>query len=121
MALQLAAGRALIGAVIVARPVQSARMLGSDTATAQRVTWLTRMLGVRDSVIGLGGVAASRQGAGLRSWLLAGAAADAVDAVVLAGALKQGRVKGLLPTATVPFAAGAAALGAVTALRVGRR
>jgi hypothetical protein len=121
LALQIAAGRALIGAAVLASPVRSARMLGADTATAQRVAWLTRMLGVRDGALGIGGVAATRQGTGAASWVLAGAVADALDAVVLAGALKQGRVKGLGPSATVPFAAGAAVLGALTALRLRRR
>jgi hypothetical protein len=121
LALQIAAGRAVIGAVIVADPVRAARILGADTATAGRVSWLTRMLGVRDSALGVGGVVALRQGSGAASWVLAGAVADAVDAVVLAGALKSGRVKGIGPAGTVPFAAGAAALGAVTALRLRRR
>jgi hypothetical protein len=120
MALQIAAGRALIAASILASPVRSARMLGADTATAQRVTWLTRMMGVRDAAIGVGGVAATRSGTATTSWLLAGAVSDATDALVIAGALKRGRVKGIVPTAVVPFAAGAAALGAVTALRLRR-
>jgi hypothetical protein len=121
MALQLAAGRALIGASIVATPVRSARMFGADTATAQRVTWLTQMMGVRDSAIGVGGLVAARSGgAAARHWLLVGAVSDAVDALALAAALKRGRVKGVLPSAIVPFAAGAAALGAVTALRLRR-
>ncbi|MFN2561232.1 MAG: hypothetical protein ABR571_08070 [Jatrophihabitans sp.] len=121
LALQIAAGRAVIGAVILADPVRAARMLGADTATAQRVSWLTRMLGVRDSALGVGGVAAVRQGSGAAPWILAGAVADAADAVVLAGALKAGRVKGLGASGTVPFAAAAAVLGAATALRLRRR
>jgi hypothetical protein len=122
MALQIAAGRAVIAASILASPVRSARTLGADTATAQRVTWLTRMMGVRDAAIGVGGVAALRgKGSDGGPWLLAGAASDAVDALVLAGALKRGRVKGVVPAAIVPLAAGTAALGAVTALRLRRR
>jgi hypothetical protein len=123
MAWQLAAGRALIGASIVATPVRSARMFGADTATAQRVTWLTQMMGVRDSAIGVGGLAAARSGGApaVTGWLLVGAVSDAVDALALGAALKRGRVKGLVPSAIVPFAAGAAALGAVTALRLRRR
>lgn len=62
LALKLVAGRSVIGAVIMAAPVPAARMLGADTATAQRVTWLTRMLGVRDGAIGVGGVDAVRRG-----------------------------------------------------------
>jgi hypothetical protein len=122
MAGQLATGRALVAAVMVASPVRTARLLGTDTATAQRVTWLTRMMGVRDGAIGVGGLAAARTdgGAAATPWLLAGAVSDAVDAVVLAGALKRGRLNGFVPRAVVPVAAGVAALGAVTALRLQR-
>jgi hypothetical protein len=120
MARQLAAGRAVIAAAMMAAPVRSARLMGTDTATAQRVTWLARMMAVRDAAIGVGGVLAGRRGAAA-PWLLAGAVSDAVDAVVLAGALRQGRLKGVLPTAVVPMAAATAALGAITALRLRRR
>lgn len=119
LARQIAAGRAVIAASILASPVRSARMMGADTATAQRVTWLTRMMGVRDAAIGIGGVSALRgKGNASGPWLLAGAASDAVDALVIAGALKRGRIKGVVPAAIVPLAAGTAALGAVTALRL---
>lgn len=120
LALQIAAGRSLAAAAIMAAPVASARALGTDTATAQRVVWLTRMMAVRDGALGVGGVAAVRRGGGT-SWLLGGAAADAVDAVVLAGALRQGRLKGVLPTLVAPVAAGLAIVGAVAGLRLRRR
>src|SRR5947208_909045 len=121
LALQIAAGRAVIAASILASPVRTVRMMGADTATAARVTWLTRMMGARDAAIGVGGVAALRgKGGAGGPWLLAGAASDAVDALVIAGALKRGRVKGIVPAAIVPLAAGTAAVGAVTALRLRR-
>jgi hypothetical protein len=122
MAMQLAAGRAVFAATMTAAPVFSARLLGADTATAQRVTWLTRMMAVRDGALGAGGVAAARRGgAAPAPWLLGGAVSDAVDAIVIAAALKQGRVKGLVPRLIVPAAAATAAVGAVTALRLRRR
>ena len=120
IATQIAAGRTLIAASILAAPVVSARALGTDTATAQRVSWLTRMTGIRDGAIGLGGVLAARNGraSAAAPWLLAGAASDLVDTVVIAKALREGRIKGVLPTLTVPVAALTAVAGAVTAIRL---
>jgi len=119
LALQIGAGRTAIAAGIMAAPVLTTRLLGTDTATAQRVTWLTRMLAVRDGAIGIGTAAAARSGGGA-GWMLAGAASDAVDAVVLAAAIRQGRVRGLVPTATVVLAAATAGAGFVTAARLRR-
>ena len=51
------AGRVAIGAVFLAAPVTSVRLLGLDTATAARITWLARMTAVRDTVLGAGTVA----------------------------------------------------------------
>lgn len=120
MAVQLATGRTAAGAAILALPVLSARLLGADSATAKRVSWLTRMMAVRDAAIGVGGLAAARGTGSATPWIVAGAVSDAVDAIVLGQALRQGRVKGLTATAAVPLAAGAAAIGAVTALRLRR-
>jgi hypothetical protein len=122
MALQLAAGRTLFAAVIMAAPVPLLRILGADGATAQRVVWLTRMTAARDGALAVGGLAAVRRNDGSEGpWIVAGAMADAVDAVVIASAIKQGRVRGVVPTAMVPLAALAAAAGAVTAVRLRRR
>lgn len=120
LALQLGAGRSAIAAAIMAAPVLSVRLLGADTATAQRVTWLTRMLAVRDGALGVGAAAAARSGAGGTGWLVGGAVSDAVDAVVLAAALKQGRVRGVVPAATAVAAVGVSALGFATAARLRR-
>jgi hypothetical protein len=121
MAFQLAAGRTAAGAVILALPVLSARLLGADSATAKRVSWLTRMMAVRDAAIGAGGLAAARGKGSATAWIIAGAVSDTVDAIVLTQAVRQGRAKGLTASAVVPVAAGAAALGALTAFRLRRR
>jgi hypothetical protein len=117
LAWQIAAGRTVIATSIMAAPVASARALGTDTATAQRVSWLTRMTAIRDGAIGVGGVLAARRGAAA-PWLLAGAASDLVDAVVIGKALRDGRIKGVVATVTVPLAALTAVAGAATAIRL---
>jgi hypothetical protein len=122
LALQISAGRSAVAAVVLAAPVVSARVMGTDTATAQRVTWLVRMLGARDGALGVGGaVAIRRGGSDAIPWLMGGAVADAVDALVIAGAVKQGRLKGIFPAAIVPIAALTAAAGVVTAAGLRRR
>jgi hypothetical protein len=121
LASQLGAGRAAIAAALLAAPVVSARLLGADGATAHRVDWLTRMMAVRDGALGVGAlVAARRSGADAVPWLLGGAAADFVDAAVLAGAVRRGRLKGIAPRAGAVLAAGTAVVGAATALRLRR-
>jgi hypothetical protein len=119
LASQIGAGRTAIAAGIMVAPVLATRLLGADTATAQRVTWLTRMLAVRDGALGVGAAVASRSGGGA-GWVLGGAVSDAVDAVVLAAAIKQGRLRGALPAGTVVAAAATAAAGFVTAARLRR-
>jgi hypothetical protein len=107
----------------LAAPVSTVRLLGLDTATATRVTWLARMAAARDLALGLGTVRATacrREAAG---WLLAGAASDLADAALVEHALRQGRAKGLPASAVVIASAGAAAAGtwaAVAAARQGR-
>jgi hypothetical protein len=120
MAVQLALGRTAAGAAILAAPVLSARLLGADAATAKRVTWLTRMMAVRDAAIGAGGLVAARGEGQVAPWMLAGAVSDAVDAIVLGRAMRQGRANRLTTVAVLPVAAGAAVLGAVTAVRLRR-
>jgi hypothetical protein len=119
MARQLALGRVVLAGAFLAAPVPALRLLGADTATAQRVSWLSQMMAVRDGALGVGAAAAARNG-DPRPWLLGGAVADAMDAVVIAGALKHGRLRGIVPTLAVPGGALAAVLGAVTASRLRR-
>ena len=109
LALVIGGGRTLIGLVFGAAPVTAIRSMGVDGATAARVQWLARMTAARDTVLGAGTLAASRSGHGTRTWLLAGAAADAVDAVAVTAAVRSRRVGG-------PGAWGAGALGGVAAV-----
>jgi hypothetical protein len=120
LARQLAGGRALFGAGMLVAPELTARRLGLDTGTARRVSWLTRMMAARDAVLGVGGLLATRPGGDAVPWLAASAACDATDALVVAVAVRQGRLAGLAPIALVPVAAGAAMVGAVTAWRLRR-
>jgi hypothetical protein len=121
LARQLTAGRTAIAAAILATPVPSARLLGMDTATARRADWLVRMTAVRDGALAVGGLAAARRDPRAAvPWLLGGAASDTVDAIVLSRALRQGRIKGLVPAVTAVLAAATAGVGAITALRLRR-
>ena len=121
MARQLAAGRLVLAGAFLAAPVPALRAMGADAATAQRVSWLTRMMAVRDGALAVGAAAASRSGGDPRPWLIGGAVSDAVDAAVFAGAIKQGRLRGIAPTLIVPGGVVAAAAGIVTVVRLRQR
>jgi hypothetical protein len=107
-------GRLAIGAAFLADPVSSVRVLGVDSASAKRMTFLARMTAGRDIVLGLGTVAARspRERAG---WLAAGAVADAIDAAVLAVGLKTGQLRGAPAAGIAVGAAGATAIALVAA------
>jgi hypothetical protein len=109
------AGRVAIGAVFLAAPVTSVRILGLDTATAARITWLARMTAVRDTVLGAGTVVSTGRRRGGAGWLLAGSVSDAADAAVLAAALREGKIKGWRPQAIAIGAVGAALIAAAAA------
>lgn len=118
LALQLALGRTVAGTALLAAPVLGLRLLGADSATSKRVAFLTRMMAVRDAAIGAGALAAARGHGSPLPWIVAGAASDAVDSVVLTQALREGRTKGLTARLIVPISAGAAAVGLATAVRL---
>jgi hypothetical protein len=109
-----------IGAFSLAAPVTSVRLLGLDTATAARITWLARMTAVRDTVLGTGTAVSSGRGQGAAGWLLAGSVSDAVDAAVLAAALREGKVRGRRAQAIVVGAVGAALIAAAAAAELAR-
>jgi hypothetical protein len=109
------AGRMAIGAVFLAAPVSSVRLLGLDTATAARITWLARMTAARDGVLGTGTLVSSAREDGAGAWLLAGSVSDAVDAAVLVAALREGRVRGFPAQAVIAAAVVAACTGAAAA------
>jgi hypothetical protein len=107
----LGATRVALGAAMLARPVLIPRLLGADRVTAERMTWLVRMLGGREIALGLG--AASRRVApDPRPWVLAGAISDATDALALAAAVRRGRVNRVLGSGALLTSAGAAGLAA---------
>ena len=88
----IGSSRIAIGVSFLSSPVTFLRLIGLDTASATRVTWLARTAGVRDVVLGVGTVVAAVTGQDDTSWLLAGAACDAVDAVVTGAAAREGRI-----------------------------
>ena len=108
----LGLGRLAIGAAFLAAPLPSVRVLGVDSGTARRVTFLARMAAGRDLVLGAGTMAAGR---GAASWVLAGAVADAVDAAALATAIRQRQAGGVPAYGVVAGAAGAAVVGGAAA------
>jgi hypothetical protein len=110
-------GRVAIGAAFLAAPTVSVRILGVSNATAKRMAFLARMTAARDIALGSGTLHA---GTGRRAvpWLLAGAGADVVDAVAIAGAMKGGVAGGAPAVGTVAGAAAAAAIGVWAALEL---
>lgn len=109
-----------VGAIFLTAPVASVRILGLDTATAARVAWLARMTAVRDTVLGAGTVVSSGRRRGAGGWLLAGAVSDAVDAGVLAAALRDGKVRGWRSQAIAVGAVGSALIAAAAAAELSR-
>lgn len=103
--------RTAVGAIFITAPVTALRVVGVDTATAARVSWLSRMTAARDGVLGAGTACTAASRRGSAGWLLAGALSDAVDAVALAGAVRQRRAGGFGAIAMVAAAAGTAAVG----------
>jgi hypothetical protein len=98
----------VIGTTLLAAPVAGVRVVGGDSATAHRVSWLSRMLAGRDVALAVGALTAEARGRDSSGWIAAGAAADAVDAVALGVALREGRLGG----GRAAFAAGVAVLAA---------
>jgi hypothetical protein len=119
VALTLGAGRCLLGAAFLAAPVFSVRVLGVDTASAKRVTFVARMLAARDLALGAGTLGGATRGRPA-GWLVAGAAADAADAVLIVAALRTGQARGWPAAAIAAGAVAAAAAGGLAALAASR-
>jgi len=118
--LSVGAGRLAIGAIFLAAPVASVRLLGLDTATARRTTWLARMTAARDGALGAGTLVSCAREDGAVAWLLAGSVSDAVDAAVLVAALREGKVRGWAAQAATAGAIAGALAGAAATLDVVR-
>jgi hypothetical protein len=112
-------GRLAVGGAFLVAPVVSTRVLGLDTATAKRVSFLARMAAARDIGLGAGTLNAGATAAAA-PWLAAGAAADAVDAVVIAGAMRHGAARGLPALGIVVGAAATAVIGLAAAIGLRR-
>ncbi len=105
----VAAVRIGVGAALLARPQLLPKALGADSLTAQRVEWLGRMIGVRDLVLGLGGLRAIARGRDVRDWVHAQATCDAADAMAIgyavlrrqAGPASGGALAGLAAASAV--------------------
>jgi hypothetical protein len=117
LATSIGVGRLVLSGALFAAPTASARVLGVDSASAKRMAFLARMAAVRDMGIGIGTLA-SRGTPQVSLWLAVGAVADAVDAVVVAGATKHGVTRGLAAVGTVVGAAGVAAAGGWAAIQL---
>jgi hypothetical protein len=120
LGLAIGTGRTLVGLAFLAKPVESVRFLGVDSGTAQRLDWLARMTAARDAALGVGTVVSSIRGRGSSAWLLAGAACDLVDAVVI-GAAASGKRLAPLPGVAVGIVAIAGSVAATATVLAPRR
>jgi hypothetical protein len=118
VAVGIGVGRLLVGSTFLLAPRFSVRILGVDAASAKRMTFLARMAAGRDIALGAGTLDAGTTSAAA-PWLLAGAAADAVDALAIAAAMRRGVARGVPAAGIVVGAAMTAAVGvwAARALR----
>jgi hypothetical protein len=82
--------RAALGAAVLVRPADLPKALGVDSATAERITYLGRMIGARDIALGLGTVDAAHRRVDPSIWLLGSALCDLTDAVAFAAAGARG-------------------------------
>lgn len=110
----LGAGRVVLGAAFLARPTAFPRLMGVDSATAGRVAWQGQMIGAREVGLGVGLLTSLRGNPA--PWLLAGALADAADAVAFSGGARRGDVR-RVGHALGAIAAATAAYGVLAARR----
>jgi hypothetical protein len=91
----LAVGRLAIGAALVAKPRSrvGAGWVGEESQRPATAL-LFRSVGARDMALGLGTLAAARNGSPLRPWLLGATLADVVDLVATFAAGKAVPAKG---------------------------
>ena len=105
-----AGGRVVAGAALTLAPrAAAAGWIGEDAGRAP-VTSVTRAVGVRDAVMGLGVLSALHDADAAKPWLAACVAADAVDLGATLVARDQLPKQGVAAVSLV--AAGSAALGA---------
>ena len=111
-----ALGRLAFGAVALAAPVATGRMLAGPGGATPDAAAFVRGMGGREIGIGLGLLQATRERSPLRPWLVAGVLSDAGDMAGIAGAWG-----GLDPDKRVPgiVFAGVAGVAGVVLLATG--
>ena len=115
----LGACRLAVGGAFLAFPTASVRLLGVDSASAARMSWLARMAAARDLALGAGVIGAAVTQRGRVPALLATALVDAADAALIALAARDARVdriRGLTMAAGAAAAAGAGIVAAADLL-----
>jgi len=117
----LGASRLAVGGAFLAFPVASVRLLGVDSASAARMSWLARMAAARDLALGVGVLGAAVTHRGRVPALLATALVDAADAALVALAARDARVDKFRGLVVAAGAAGAAGAGIVAAADLVRR
>ena len=111
-----AAGRVVVGAILVAAPeLVGVPWIGRDARRPASHVY-SAALGVRDAALGAGVIAAAGAGAPARPWVLAGMGSDAVD--LIATWRNRRALPALGVAGTVAFAGGSVALGAWLQARV---
>jgi hypothetical protein len=111
LAVLLARGRVIIGLTALVAPGLAIRALMGESTTTTRT--LTRMLGVRDVVLGVGAITTLKERTQDAEWVSMGAVADGVDALAglfTPGVTVRARLMGVV-------AAGSAVLGIEAARR----
>jgi hypothetical protein len=101
LAVLIARGRVVLGLSAVLAPGLAIRALMGESTTTTRT--LTRMLGVRDIVLGVGAITTLKERTQDAEWVSMGAVADGVDALAglfTPGLPVQARLMGVVAAAT---------------------
>jgi hypothetical protein len=109
LAIALARGRIALGAAALAAPGLAGRAMFGRDGSRPGMKVLARMLGARDTVLGLGVVIALDRGAPVRGWLEACAVADIVD--LAACVIARDEIPQATYVGTAALAGGAALAG----------
>jgi hypothetical protein len=112
-ALILARARIVAGLLLFFFPGVSSRVLFGRSAATPAARALSRMMGIRDVVLGVGAVTSVKEGTLDAEWVSSGAVADGVDALAMLltpGLPKRARL--------MPLVSGAAAVLGMQSARV---
>lgn len=107
----LSASRTAVGVAMLARPTLLPKSVGVDSTTAERLAWMTRMVGAREVALGAGTLLALRRGRDVEEWALAQVLSDAVDSLAFGTAAARGHVRPVHGALIAAVAASATATG----------